>query len=82
MKTTIDIFTTILGWSIIINFGLLLWWSVLIRFSHDFIYRIHSKWIKIPVETFDAIHYASLGFYKLLIIVFIVIPYLVLKIIA
>jgi hypothetical protein len=40
---------------------------------------MHSKWFKIKVETFDAIHYAGLGIYRMLIIVFNLIPYLVLR---
>ena len=79
---TVDILLGVLGWSTVINIGLLLWWSLWILFAHDFVYRIHSKWFKIPVEKFDAIHYAGMAFYKITIIVFNVVPYLALRIIA
>ena len=79
---TVDILLGVLGWSAVINIGLLLWWSLWILFAHDFVYRIHSKWFKIPVEKFDAIHYAGMAFYKITIIVFNVVPYLALRIIA
>jgi hypothetical protein len=79
---TVDILLGVLGWSAVINIGLLLWWSLWILFAHDFVYRMHSKWFKIPVEKFDAIHYAGMAFYKITIIVFNVVPYLALRIIT
>lgn len=79
---TVDIFLGVLGWSAVINFGLLMWWFLWILFAHDFVYRIHSKWFKVPVEKFDAIHYAGMAFYKITIIVFNVVPYLALRIIT
>jgi hypothetical protein len=79
---TVDILLGTLGWSAVINIGLLLWWSLWILFAHDFVYRMHSKWFKIPVEKFDAIHYAGMAFYKITIIVFNVVPYLALRIIT
>lgn len=41
-------------------------------------YRMHRKLFKMSVETFDAIHYAGLAFHKILIIVFIIGPYVAL----
>jgi hypothetical protein len=79
---TVDILLGVLGWSAVINIGLLLWWSLWILFAHDFVYRMHSKWFKISVEKFDAIHYAGMAFYKITIIVFNVVPYLALRIIT
>jgi len=79
---TVDILLGVLGWSAVINIGLLLWWSLWILFAHDFVYRMHSRWFKIPVEKFDAIHYAGMAFYKITIIVFNVVPYLALRIIT
>jgi uncharacterized protein DUF6868 len=79
---TVDIFLGVLGWSAVINFGLLMWWFLWILFAHDFVYRMHSKWFKVSVEKFDAIHYAGMAFYKITIIVFNVVPYLALQIIT
>lgn len=79
---TVDIFLGVLGWSTVINFGLLMWWFLWLLFAHDFVYRMHSKWFKVSVEKFDAIHYAGIAFYKITIIVFNVAPYLALQIIT
>ena len=72
---TIDILREVLGWCAVINIGLLLWWFLFFAFAHDWIYRMHSKWFKIPVETFNAIHYSGIAFYKIAIFVFNIIPY-------
>ncbi len=34
-------------------------------FAHDRMYRLHGRWFKLPVETFDALHYAGLAAYKI-----------------
>ncbi len=68
----------LLGWSFAINFGVLLLWFLFFAFAHDFMYRMHLKLFQMPVETFDAIHYAGLAFHKILIIVLIIGPYVAL----
>jgi hypothetical protein len=79
---TVDIFRAALGWCAVINMGMLLWWFLCFVFAHDWIYRMHRRWFKIPVETFDAIHYAGMAFFKIAIFVFNVIPYFALLIAA
>jgi len=65
-----------------INIGLLLWWLLFFIFAHDFIYRMHSRWFKISGETFDAIHYGGMAFYKICIFIFCIVPYITLLIIS
>ena len=79
---TVELFLGVLGWSAVINLGLLMWWFLWLLFAHDFVYRMHSKWFKISVEKFDAIHYAGIAFYKIIIIAFNLVPYLALQIIT
>ena len=79
---SVDILRGVLGWCAVINVGLLLWWFFFLVFAHDWVYRMHSRWFKIPVEKFDAIHYASIAFYKIAIFVFIIIPYFALLIVT
>ena len=71
-------FRTVLGWCFALNFGVLLIWFLFFTLAHDFMYRMHLKLFTMQVETFDAIHYAGLAFYKILIIVFIITPYVAL----
>lgn len=79
---TVEILLGMLGWSAIINMGLILWWSLWLIFAHDFLYRMQSKWFNIPVEKFDMINFAGMAFHKIAIIVFNVTPYLALRIIT
>lgn len=69
-------------WSAIINIAVLTLWGAMFMTIHDFIYKIHSRWFKLSVGTFDAIHYSGMAFYKLLIFVFNLVPYIVLLIIT
>ncbi len=79
---TIDMVRNALLWCFIINTGLLLWWFLFFTLGHDWIYRFHGKWFKLPVEKFDAIHYAGMTFLKIFIFVFNIVPYFALLIVA
>jgi len=54
--TTTDI-TDFLLWCVGINYGFLLFWFGVFAFAHDRMYRLHSRWLRLSVETFDAIHF-------------------------
>ncbi|QEG33696.1 DUF6868 family protein [Bythopirellula goksoeyrii] len=69
-----------LGWCTLINVGLLTWWFLMFWLAHDWIYRIHGRLFKIPVETFDAIHYAGMTAYKVGVFLLNLVPYLALAI--
>ncbi|MBU4304076.1 MAG: hypothetical protein KJ893_00395 [Candidatus Omnitrophica bacterium] len=79
---TISIMRDVLGWCSVINIGLLLWWFLFFTFAHDWIYRMHGKWFKIPVEKFDSIHYAGMAFFKICIFLFNIAPYIALRIVS
>ncbi len=79
---TVDILRGVLGWCAVINMAVFLWWFLFFALAHDWVYRMHSKWFKIPIETFNAIHYAGMGFFKICIIVFNIIPYFALRIVT
>jgi hypothetical protein len=64
----------LLIWCTVINYAMLLIWFGVFVFAHDWLYRLHSRWFKLPVETYDTFHYAGMGIYKLLIIVFNLVP--------
>lgn len=78
---TLDVLSSVLGWCLVINVGLLIWWSLLILLAHDFVYRLHTKWFKMGREQFDVIHYSGIAFYKILIIVFNAVPYFAIAIV-
>lgn len=60
------------------NLGVLLLWFGVFVFAHDWMYRIHSRWFKIPIETFDAVHYLGISIYKIGILLFNFVPWIAL----
>ncbi|HAH05698.1 MAG TPA: hypothetical protein DCM05_04090 [Elusimicrobia bacterium] len=68
----------VLLWSTAANFALLLLWALLFIFAGDLMFKLHSRWFKLSRETFDAIHYSGMAFYKLLILFFNAMPLLAL----
>jgi len=79
---TVEIIRDVLAWCSVINVGLLLWWLAWFMLAHDFMYRFHGKWFKVSVERFDYINYALLGFFKISIILFNLVPYFALRIVG
>jgi len=69
-------------WCSIINIVLLLLSFAFFWLGGEWIYRMHSKWFKIPREQFDALWYGILGFWKISIFLFNIVPYVVLCIIG
>ena len=72
----------VLGWCSIINIGLILWWFLFLTLAHDWIYKWHTKWFKLPVEKFDEIHYSGITFFKIIVFVFNIVPYFALRIVG
>lgn len=64
----------VLLWCVGLNYALLLMWTGIFIFAHDWMYGLHSRWFKISVGAFDAVHYAGIGIYKIGIILFYLAP--------
>ena len=79
---TIELIRNALGWCALINMGLLLWWFLFFILAHDWMYRFHGKWFNLSVERFDAIHYTGMLLFKIGLLLFNLIPYLALRIVA
>ncbi|MFH1768936.1 MAG: DUF6868 family protein [Candidatus Omnitrophota bacterium] len=79
---TVEMVGALLGWCSIINMGMLLCWFLMFALAGDWIYRLHGKWFKMPKDTFCAIHYAGMTFFKIAIFFFNVIPYFALRIVG
>jgi hypothetical protein len=62
----------------LINYVVLLVWFAAFTLAHDFVYRLHSRWFALPVETFDAIHYGGMAVYKIGVLLFNLVPLLAL----
>ena len=78
----IQTLTTFFMWCTILNVALLLLSSLMCICAGDWAYRIQSKLFSISRETFNVVIYSFIALYKLLVIVFILIPYIALLIIG
>jgi len=79
---TLEIIRSALGWCSVINFGILLCWFLIFTVAHDWIYRFHGRWFAMPVEKFNALHYAEMALFKCGILLFNLVPYLALRIVG
>jgi hypothetical protein len=68
-------------WCGIINYALLLWWAALVFLAPGLL-RWFARWYRVPTEQFDAIQYGLIVLYKLGIILFNLVPYIALRIVA
>ena len=62
----------------LINMAMLMSWFGLFVVGHEWMRGLHGKWFKLSDESFDAIHYAGMAFYKLSIFLFNLVPYIAL----
>lgn len=75
----IETLSALLGWGALINYAVLLLWFLLFSLGHDFIYNLHGRWFNLRLETFDSLHYGLMGIYKLAILLFNLVPWLILN---
>lgn len=78
----IQMLTRFFMWCTILNLGLLVLSSLILAFAGDFVYRIHSKWFPMTRETFNVAIYSFIGLFKIVWLVFNVVPYVALLIIG
>jgi len=64
----------VLLWCLGINYALLLVWFGVFVYAHDWMYRMHTRWFKLSVETFDAVNYAGGATYKIGIVLLNLVP--------
>ena len=70
-----------LGWCTVINFALLGFTTLMLMIAHDWAYSIHGAMFNLTIETYDALLFSYLAFWKALIIVFVFIPYIAIRIV-
>jgi hypothetical protein len=75
---TSNALVSFLVWSTVLNYAVLLLWFTVFRAAHEWLYRLHGHWFTLSPDTFDTIHYAGLAGYKILVLIFNVVPLLAL----
>lgn len=79
---SIETLTTFLGWSTIINLGMLVIVALCLAFMRDFMTRFHAKMYGLSEADLARAYFQYLAQYKIAIIVFNLVPYIALKIMA
>lgn len=79
---TINEVRNVLLWCVGLNYLILFVWAGVFVFAHDWMFRMHSRWFKLSVETFDGINYAGLAFYKVGIILLNLVPLVALWVVS
>jgi hypothetical protein len=74
--------TNFFMWCTIINGALLLLWTTISLLAPDLVYRTQNKWFPIPRETFTVVFYSFLGLFKIVFLVFNLVPYMALLIVG
>ena len=69
-------------WCAIINAALLALSFVILALAGDWVYRMHGRWFPMPRETFNVVIYSFLGIFKILVIMFNLVPYVALVIVG
>ena len=57
-----------------VNYSILMFWFFLFVFCKNFIRNLHRRWFSLTDSTCDAIHYAGMAFYKIIVFVFNLAP--------
>ncbi len=69
-------------WCTVINYGVLIVWFLLFTCAHDWLQRLHGRWFHLSPEHFDAAHYLIIAIYKIGIVLFNLVPFVVVSILA
>ncbi len=72
----------IFGWCAIFNLAVLGLWSLMFLWAHDWMYKVHGRWFQMSKDRFDSLHYGMMGLYKIAIFLFVLFPYLAMRIVA
>jgi len=78
----IQTLTRFLMWCTIMNGALLVLWATMCMLVPDLVYRTQRKWFPLLRETFDVVIYSFLGLFKIVFLVFNVVPYVALLIVG
>ena len=78
----IQTLTSFFMWCTIINTSLFFLATLFFLFAPDLVYRIQHKFLPLPRETYNVVIYSFLGLLKIVIIVFNIVPYVSLLIVA
>ncbi len=78
---TVDNLIAVLGWCMVINFGLMLFWVLAIWLMPNVVYRSQALVTSMSREDLDRTMYRLIGQFKFAVVIFNLAPYLALRIV-
>jgi len=66
----------------VINYAILLIWFGAFVMARAQLHDLHSRWFRLSDRAFDITMYAGMAVYKLMILIFALVPYIALSLIA
>ena len=78
---TIENVLSLLGWSMVINFGILAIWALAMKLAPELLYRTQSMFTTLPREQIEKSLYLLAGQYKMAILLTHFGPYCALRIV-
>jgi len=78
----LETLTAFFMWCSVINLSIYVVWVLFILLAPDFIYRVQTKWVPVSRGAFTVAMYAFMGAFKIVLIVFCIVPYASLLIIS
>jgi len=78
----IETLTAFLGWCTVINIGVLIFTTIILVILREPITNIHSKLFGLNPANLPHEYFHYLGNYKIAVLIFNVVPYIALKVIA
>lgn len=78
----IQTLTSFFMWCSIINIGILFFLALIYMLVPNLAYQLQSKFIPISRQTFDIVFYSFIGFFKVVVLVFNVVPWIALLVIG
>ena len=79
---SMDVIREFFGWMVAINLILYIWSAIMCLAARKYIQRKHGNMFGLSPEAINAFLYGYLGLYKALFIVFVLVPWIALLIIA
>jgi hypothetical protein len=79
---TIDTLREFFMWCTVINLGLFAWTAIMCATCRGFIVRVHGKMFGLSEATINSMLYGFLAAYKIVFIVFVLVPWIALSIMA
>lgn len=79
---TIEVIREFLGWCSALNISILVLSTIMLTFMRDWIVSFHARMSGVDTADLPKIYFEYLGNYKVLILVFNLVPYLTLRVMA